>query len=100
MFQLAVIAILSAATGLTVWGVDRRRSAYGILVLPAVAVTGALLTWIALVLAAVSYTPGIDWLAWAAPIGAGAVAGVVTALLLGPRRSGADLERLNAALRA
>lgn len=99
MLQLAIITLVAAAAGFTVWGVDPRRATYGSLAMPAVAVTATLLVWIGLVAAGVSYTPGISWLAWVAPMVAGSAAAVAAALLIGPRRAREDIARLNAALR-
>lgn len=100
MLQLVIIALVAAAAGFAVWGVDPRRGTYGILAMPAVAVTVSLLAWIGLVVAGVSYAPGISWLAWVVPMAAGIAAAVTAAVVIGPRRAKEDIARLNAALRA
>ncbi|WP_341393496.1 hypothetical protein [Arthrobacter sp. G119Y2] len=97
MASLIVAVVASMAAGFIVWGADRRRSRYGIFLLPGLALAAGLLLWVVLQLAGAGSDPDLHWLVWALPPAAAAVAAVTGALIIGPAREArdtADLERV------
>jgi hypothetical protein len=100
MVALIAILIINTSVGFAVWGMDRRRRKYGMLLPPGVAVATGLLLWIILVAFGVSYMPSIFWLAWLLPMAAGTVAAVVTALALARSRTASDNARYTETLQA
>ncbi|WAP52689.1 hypothetical protein OL239_05620 [Arthrobacter sp. ATA002] len=99
MASLLVAAAASAAAGFIVWGADRRRSRYGIFLLPGLALAAGLLLWIALQLAGAGSDPDLHWLVWALPPAAAAVTAVTGALVTGPAREARDTAELERLLR-
>ncbi|MBP3034880.1 hypothetical protein J2M53_01245 [Arthrobacter sp. zg-ZUI100] len=99
MITLVVSALASLAAGFIVWGIDKRRSRYGIFLLPGLAMAAGLLLWLVLQLIGTGSDPDLFWLTWAAPPLAGAVAAVAAALIVGPRRRDEDDAALEAILR-
>ncbi|HET7415341.1 MAG TPA: hypothetical protein VFI97_06550 [Arthrobacter sp.] len=93
MVALIAILIINASVGFAVWGIDRRRQKYGLLLPPGIAVAAGLLLWIILVAFGVSYMPDIFWLAWLLPMAAGTAAAVVTVLALARSRTASDNAR-------
>lgn len=94
MASLIVAALATVAAGFIVWGADRRRSRYGIFLLPGMALVAGLLPWILLQLAGAGSDPDLYWLVFVLPPAAGAVGAVVTALVLGPAREARNLAEL------
>lgn len=90
MVALSAIVIINAAIGFAVWGIDRERHKYGLLLPAGIAVATGLLLWIILVAFGVSYTPGISWMTWLLPMAAGTLAAIGTVVLLARRRAASD----------
>lgn len=99
MIDLVVIALISAGLGIIAWAVDRNHNKYGALLPPAIAVIGAMLTWIITVSATLGYLPGWTWVPWIASIVVGAAASVVVALVLGRSRKNQDTAQLTTILK-
>ncbi|MCC9195927.1 hypothetical protein QNO08_13245 [Arthrobacter sp. zg-Y820] len=100
MTSLIVTALASLAVGFVVWGADRRRSRYGIFLLPGLALVAGMLSWILLQLAGAGSDPDLHWLVWVLPPVIGAVGAVGTALVLGPAREARDTAELERVLRS
>ncbi|MBD7995316.1 hypothetical protein H9639_08415 [Arthrobacter sp. Sa2CUA1] len=97
MLELLLAAAGTAAAGFIVWGADRRRRRYGILLLPGISLAAGLLAWIILQFSGVSTSLEYAWLTWALPVILGPAAAVAAALLIVPPRSArdnAELERI------
>ncbi|MCG2622796.1 hypothetical protein LVY72_12885 [Arthrobacter sp. I2-34] len=98
MVEFILVVLAAAAAGFTAWAVDRNRSSYGVLLLPAAAVATAVLLRTVLLLVGLDRS-GLAFLAWLLPIiGAIAVA-AACAWSVGRRRAAADRERLSTILR-
>jgi hypothetical protein len=95
-----ILVVLAAATaGFAAWAVDRNRSSYGVLLLPAAAVAAAVLLRTVLLWATRGSQPGLAFLAWLLPIVVAIAAAAAGAWFVGRRRAAADLARLTALLR-
>jgi peptidoglycan/LPS O-acetylase OafA/YrhL len=99
MASLIVAVAASLAAGFIVWGADRRRSRYGIFLLPGLGLVAGLLLWVILQLAGAGSDPDLHWLVWALPPVGAAVTAVTTALVLGPARESRDTAELERVLR-
>lgn len=99
MASLIVAAAACLAVGFVVWGADRRRSRYGIFLLPGLAVVAGLLLWVALQLAGTGSDPDLHWLVWALPPVAAAVCAGAAATILGRARERRDTAELEQVLR-
>ena len=51
MVPLVLLLLVAVAVGFTAWAVDSRRHAYGVLLLPGIAVAAAVLLWFILMAA-------------------------------------------------
>ncbi|WP_026818885.1 hypothetical protein [Arthrobacter castelli] len=100
MATLSAIVIINAAIGFAIWGIDRKRATYGLLLPAGIAVATGLLLWVILVAFSVSYTPGISWLAWLLPMIAGMLAAIATVVVLARRRAASDDARYTETLQA
>lgn len=98
MVPLVLLVLVAAAVGLTVWAVDSRRSAYGVLLPPGIAVASAVLLWFILTAAGLASEPGVHYLSWLLPMVVAVPAAWVGAWLIGRRRVQRDTERLTALL--
>ncbi|MFT4468293.1 hypothetical protein ACMX2H_00140 [Arthrobacter sulfonylureivorans] len=98
MVPLVLLVLVAAAVGFTVWAVDSRRSAYGVLLLPGIAVASAVLLWFILTAAGLSSEPGVHYLSWLLPMAVAVPAASAGAWLIGRRRVQRDTERLTALL--
>lgn len=87
------------AAGFAVWGADRRRSRYGVLLAPGVSLAACCLCWVGLRIAGLGSHPELNWLTWAVSIAVGALAAVAAAAVAGPRRARRDAADLDRALR-
>ncbi len=99
MISLIVAAAAALAAGFIVRSADRRRSRYGLFLLPGLSLAAAMILWVGLQLGGVGSDPDFHWLTWALPPVAGAGAAVVAALITGPRREAQDAAELERALR-
>jgi hypothetical protein len=99
MAALLTVLLMAAAAGFTGWAVDSGRAAYGIMLLPALAVGTGVMAWAVLAATPLGYTPGLDWLVWAVPVLLSVAATAAGVVLVGRRRTAADTARLTAALR-
>lgn len=99
MISLMVVALAALSAGFLIRAVDRRRSRYGLFLLPGVCVAAAMVLWVFLQLGGIGSDPDLHWLAWALPPCAGAVAAVITALAVAPRRESQDTAELERVLR-
>lgn len=98
MLSLILVTLAAAAAGFVVWGIDRQRGRYGVLLLPGVAVCAALLTWLALQAAgAASFESA--WIGWAVPVSVGILAPAVAAVPIGRHRAAADAAETERILR-
>jgi hypothetical protein len=68
MVPLVLLVLVAAAVGLIVWGVDSRRSAYGVLLPSGIAVAAAVLLWFILTAAGLASEPGVHYLSWLLPM--------------------------------
>lgn len=99
MLSLIVVALVATAAGFVVWANDKRHTKYGIYVPAGVAVTVAMLSWIAFMAAGLGYRPGLTWIPWILPMVLGAAAALSAVWYLGRTRTGHDTARLTAILR-
>ena len=99
MVSLVISSLAAVAAGFLIRGADRRRSRYGLLLIPGLSLAVAMVLWVGLQLAGTGSDPDLHWLAWALPPLAGAAGGVLTACLVGPRREAADNAELERVLR-
>lgn len=98
MVPLVLLVLVAAAVGFTVWAVDSRRSAYGVLLPPGIAVGSAVLLWFILTAAGLASEPGVHYLSWLLPMAVAVPAAWAGAWLIGRRRVQRDTERLTALL--
>ncbi|TJY71322.1 hypothetical protein E4J89_03415 [Arthrobacter sp. CAU 1506] len=98
MVPLVLLVLVAAAVGFTVWAVDSRRSAYGVLLPPGIAVASAVLLWFILTAAGLASEPGVHYLSWLLPMAVAVPAAWTGAWLIGRRRVQRDTERLTALL--
>ena len=97
MPELMIAAAATAAAGFIIWGADRRRQRYGILLLPGISLAAGLAVWILLQFSGVEASAGYSWLTWFVPLLAGPAASLAAALIVVPRRTArdnAELERI------
>lgn len=99
MVDIVVIALIAAAFGAIVWGVDKHHDRYGLLLPSGVSVLAALLTWIVTVAFGLGYAPGLSWIPWIGSLVVGAAASIGVVLVLGRRRRRHDVAKLTAALK-
>lgn len=99
MISLIVAALAALAAGFIVRGTDRRRTAYGLFLLPGLSLAAAMVLWVGLQLGGVGSDPDLYWLTWALPPVAGAAAAVIAAVVIGPRREARDAAELEKVLR-
>ena len=89
MLTLILVTLAAAAAGLAAWAIDRHRDRYGVLLLPGISVSAALLTWLGLQVAGAASFEA-DWIGWVVPVAVSLVAPAVAAVLIGRRRGTAD----------
>ena len=97
--ELMVIVPAALAAGFAVWGLDRRRSRYGVLFAPGIALAACALAWILLRMAGLGSHPEAYWLVWAVPVAAALAAAAISVVLTAPRRARRDAADLERALR-
>lgn len=100
VWSLVIVVIVAAAAGLVVWAVDKRHSAYGIMLPIASAVASACVLWIILVWAGTGYLTGLTWMPWVLPMAAAVAAAAAVPALVGRRRVKHDSEALTQLLRS
>ena len=98
MVALVLLVLVAAAVGFIAWAVDRRRHAYGVLLLPGIAVAAAVLLWFVLMAAGLGSEPGVHFLSWLLPMAVSLPAAWAGAWWIGRRRVQRDTERLTALL--
>ncbi|WP_066295700.1 hypothetical protein [Arthrobacter luteolus] len=97
MLELMLAAAGTVSAGFIIWGADRRRQRYGILLLPGISLAAGLLAWIILQFSGTGASSEFAWLTWAVPVAVGPAAAVAAALTVVPPRSArdnAELERI------
>lgn len=99
MLELMLTAAGTAAAGFIVWGADRRRQRYGVLLLPGVSLAAGLLAWMILQFSGASASQDYAWLTWAIPVAMGPAAAVAAALMVVPPRSARDNAELDRILK-
>ncbi|HEX2248232.1 MAG TPA: hypothetical protein VHH13_11855 [Arthrobacter sp.] len=99
MVQFVLIILVGAAVGMSAWAIDTQRHAYGVLLLPASAITAATILWLILMFAGLGSEPGVDYLSWLLPMVLTVPVAWLMVRLVGRRRVAADVERLTEALR-
>ncbi|MBO0908995.1 hypothetical protein [Arthrobacter sunyaminii] len=99
MISLIVAALAALAAGFIVRGADRRRTRYGLFLLPGLSLAAAMILWVGLQLGGVGSDPDLFWLAWVLPPVAGAAAAVIAAVVTGPGREARDAAELERVLR-
>lgn len=99
MVQFVLIILVAAAVGMSAWGIDNKRHAYGVLLLPASAIVAATILWLILMFAGLGSQPGVDYLSWLLPMVLTVPVAWLTVFLVGRRRVAADVKRLTEALR-
>jgi hypothetical protein len=98
MVPLVLLLLVAAAVGFTAWAVDSRRHAYGVLLLPGIAVAAAVLLWFILMGAGLASEPSVHYLSWLLPMAVSVPAAWAGAWWIGRRRVRRDTERLTALL--
>ncbi|WP_146361349.1 hypothetical protein [Arthrobacter yangruifuii] len=98
MLSLILVTLTAAAAGFAVWAADSRRALYGALLLPGIAVSAALITWLAL-RAAGAASFEADWIGWAVPVAMSLLAPIVAAVFIGRSRARADTAETERILR-
>lgn len=99
MISLGVAAAAALAAGFIVRSLDRRRSRYGLFLLPGLALAAAMILWAGLQLGGAGSDPDLFWLTWVLPPVAAVAAAVIAAVTTGPRREAEDAAKLERALR-
>ncbi|WP_312181607.1 hypothetical protein [Arthrobacter sp.] len=99
MLELMIAAAATTAAGFIIWGADRRRKRYGILLLPGISLAAGLLAWIILQFSGAGASIDYSWLTWSVPVIAGPAAAVAAALILVPRRTARDNAELDRILK-
>lgn len=99
MVSLIVVTGVALSVGFFVWFADRQHHRYGVLLLPGICLTSALILWIILQFAGLGYHPDLFWLAWLLPILVSTVVTVAAAWWFGRHREHADAEAMTSILK-
>jgi len=99
VISLIIAALAALAAGFVVRAADRRRTAYGIFLLPGLSLAAAMVAWVVLQLGGTGSDPDLYWLARVLPPVAGTAAAVIAAVVTGPRRDARDAAELDKVLR-
>ncbi|MDF9277025.1 hypothetical protein P4U43_04375 [Arthrobacter sp. EH-1B-1] len=99
MVSLIVVTGVAISIGFFAWFADRRHHRYGMLLLPGISLSSALILWIILQFAGLGYHPDLFWMVWLLPLVAATIVTACAAWWFGRHREQADAEAMTAILK-